>query len=253
MDLENLKDVTKERTDSFASSKSSTPTSECSVTFEGFKISEDPLKKIRSYLNKITERTFDKISEEILRINLLDSTDDSKNLDIMLPVVKTFLSNICVFERNEEAMNVYVKLFDKMKNKWSGVQGEVLMQVMMKELKNFFQNYAKSNETEIDEKKRNSCFKLCKFISLLYIEGSVDFTLMVAILNTFRKIDKFHLEVFCKIYNDCQKKLYSETIFKEKVFPTFNDFLQTSSKSTSLEPMHRFMCQNILDDTAKLK
>jgi len=253
------------------SSKSSTPTSESSGAFEttkSFKL-DDPLKKIRSYLNKITERTFDKISEEILRISLLDPTDEvieTKHQEIISPVVKTFLSNICVFERNEEAMNVYVKLFCKLKDKWSGIQGMVLMQVMMNELKNFFLSYSKealeasasasssvSASASIDDKKRNSCFKLCKFISLLYNEKTIPINLVVAILNAFRKPNKLHLEVFCKLYSDCQVKLYSEPMFKEKVLPTFLEFLQTSSKSTSLEPMHKFMCQNILDESKNLK
>lgn len=250
---------------SVLSSRNSTPTSESSEAYGSsgaFKIikpQEDPLKKIRSYLNKITDRSFDKITEEILRINLLEESSDptdTKNQELILPVVKTFLSNICVFERNEETMNVYVKLFCKMKNKWSGIQGDLLMQIMMIELKKFFQQYAKDSiesEESKNDKKRNSCFKLCRFISLLYNEEAIPFTLVAAILNTFRKPNKLYLEVFCKIYSDCQKKLYNEPTFKEKVFPIFTEFLQTSSKCSDLEPMHRFMCQNILDETKTLK
>lgn len=250
---------------SVLSSRNSTPTSESSEAYGSsgaFKIikpQDDPLKKIRSYLNKITDRSFDKITEEILRINLLEESSDptdTKNQELILPVVKTFLSNICVFERNEETMNVYVKLFCKMKNKWSGIQGDLLMQIMMIELKKFFQQYAKDSiesEESKNDKKRNSCFKLCRFISLLYNEEAIPFTLVAAILNTFRKPNKLYLEVFCKIYSDCQKKLYNEPTFKEKVFPIFTEFLQTSSKCSDLEPMHRFMCQNILDETKTLK
>jgi hypothetical protein len=231
------------------SSKSSTPTS---GEFEGFPEVRpvDKIKKIKSSLNKITDRTFEKISEELLRFELLDNPSSEECIitdkDNMLPVIQAFISNICVFEHNDEAMTVQVKLFCKLKDKWIGRQGRILMEIMMSELSKFFKEYAEL--TEVDEKKRNSCFKLVKFVSLLYNENAVSMRLVVAILQTYRKNDKMHLEVFCKLFAACQKKLLSNTDFREKVLHNYKSYLEVSSKSTELDTMYRFMCQNILDE-----
>jgi hypothetical protein len=229
------------------SSGNSTPTEEKILNF-----SQSPLKKMKSNLNKITERTFPKISDEILQIILIEDPHNEDSLpsdkENMLPIVQTFIANVCVFERNDEAMNVYVKVFCKLKDKWVGRQGRILMELMMSELSKFFKEYSTTKEEDIDEKKRNDCFKLCKFVSVLYIEGAIGLRLVLAIMQAFYNPNKITLEVFCKLFAGCRGKLLKDETFRSSsLFDKYKIFLETSSKSPSLEPMYRFMCQDILE------
>lgn len=243
------------------SSESSTPTSERSIKFDDNKVyfapPSCPIKRMKSYLNKITDRTFDKISGEMLQVNLLDDplSEDSKENDKekMLPIVQTFISTVCVFERNEEAMNVYVKSFCKLRNQWKGRQGRILTELMMSELMKFFVDYSKASTSDTDPdseeniKRRNSCFKLCRFVSLLYQEGVLSLKAIVTILQAFCKHDKLSLEVFCKLFSGCQEKLMTDEFFVSKIFGRYKSFLETIVSSEDHESMHKFMCMNILD------
>jgi len=216
------------------------------------------IKKIKSCLNKISERNFDKISDEILSIQLLEDLDETEVKDsdkeIVLPVVETFMANICVFERNNEAINIYTKTFCKLKNKWKGRQKDVLMDIMMSELAKFFNEYNKSIQSEsILESseewilKRNQCLKICQFVSSLYNEEAVGIKLILVILNLFMKPKKESIEVFCKLVMGCQTKLMSEELFRTKILPKYKTFLQEHHSSKTLEPMYRFLCLEVLD------
>jgi hypothetical protein len=230
------------------SSVPGTPDSDFIPNFRnGERLTPTPLKKIRSYLNKVTAVTLEKISEEMLTINILEDVDNaesqSSDKDNMLPVVETFISNVCVFERNDEAMNTYVKVFCKLTEKWRGRQGSVLMSTMMQELSKFFAEYKQCIlDNEIEDKRRNQCFKLCRFVSLLYIENLVSLKLVVAFLETFCKTEKFSLEVFCKIFGLTYEKLKTEKIFVDKLMNKYKNFLKDNSESTELEYIHKFMC-----------
>jgi hypothetical protein len=241
------------------SSESSTPTSERSFKFDDnnkvyYAPPACPIKRMKVYLNKITDRTFDKISGEMLQVVLLDDplSEESKENDKekMLPIVQTFISTVCVFERNEEAMNVYVKSFCKLRTQWKGRQGRVLTELMMAELMKFFVEYSKSPEsdkTEENTKRRNSCFKLCRFVSLLYQEGVLNLKGVVTILQAFCKHDKLSLEVFCKLFSGCQEKLMTDEFFMLKIFGRYKLFLENIVASEDHESMHKFMCLNILE------
>jgi len=232
-----------------SSSGNSTPVDEKMISFSPQGM--NPIKRMRSYLNKITERTFCKISDDMLQIVLLEnpSEDDviPSDKDNMEPIVQTFISNVCVFERNDEAMQVYAKVFCKLQEKWVGRQGKILTEVMMIELSKFFKDYSNIPIEEIDEKKRNSCFKLCKFVSYLYNENVVGLRLVLAILQTFFNTKKNHLEVFCKLFEGCREKLTKDEIFRSKIMDRYKNFLKDGSKSEVLEPMYRFMCLEILE------
>lgn len=251
------------------SSEQSTPTSEKSIKFDDNKVyfapPSCPIKRMKSYLNKITNGTFDKISGEMLQVNLLEDplSEESKESDKekMLPIVQMFISTVCVFERNEEAMNLYVRSFCKLRDHWKGRQGRVLTELMMSELLKFFVDYSKTSksdsgvdvtiesglDSEENIKRRNSCFKLCRFVSLLYQEGVLGLKSIVAILQTFCKHDKLSLEVFCKLFSGCQDKLMSDEFFMTKIFGRYKSFLETIVSSEDHESMHKFMCMNILD------
>jgi hypothetical protein len=243
------------------SSESSTPTSERSFKFDDsnkvyYAPPACPIKRMKVYLNKITDRTFDKISGEMLQVVILEDplSEESKESDKekMLPIVQTFISTVCVFERNEEAMNVYVKSFCKLRTQWKGRQGRVLTELMMSELMKFFVEYSKvpeSENTEENTKRRNSCFKLCRFVSLLYQEGVLSLKAIVTILQSFCKNDKLSLEVFCKIFSGCQEKLMTDEFFMAKIFGRYKSFLEGIVSSEDHESMHKFMCMNILDKT----
>jgi len=245
-------------------SDNTTPKSE---NFEGFEMQESiavsrltptPIKRFKSCLNKISERNFPKISDEMLTIHLLE---EPENLEInpfdkegMLPVVETFIANVCVFERNIEAINVYAKTFCKLKDNWKGRQGKVLMEVMLSELSKFFPEYNKAVEASDIEpdsetwiRKRNHCLKLCQFTSALYNEGGVGIKLIIVILNLFMKPQKESIEVFCKLFSSSLDKLMKDEIFQSKILPKFKNFLEEHQKSKILEPMYRFMCLEILD------
>ena len=229
------------------SSESSTPVEEKVISF-----SQSPLKKMKSNLNKITERSFPKISDEILQIILLENPLEEESLpsdkENMLPVIQTFIANVCVLERNDEAMNVYVKVFCKLKDKWIGRQGRILMEMMMSELSKFFKEYSSSFEESIDDRKRNNCFKLCKFVSLLYMEGAIGLRLVLAIMQAFYNPNKMTLEVFCKLFSGCRVKLLNDSTFRSSsLFDKYKTFLETCNKSASVEPMYRFMCLDLLD------
>jgi hypothetical protein len=228
-------------------SGNNTPVGEKIISF-----SHSPLKKMKANLNKITERSFPKISDEILQIVLLENPLEEECLpsdkENMLPIIQTFIANVCVLERNDEAMNVYVKVFCKMKDKWIGRQGRILMEMMMSELSKFFKEYSSLSEDSIDDRKRNNCFKLCKFVSVLYIEGGIGLRLVLAILQAFYNPNKNTLEVFCKLFSGCRVKIMKDSTFRSSsLFDKYKTFLDTCSKSTSLEPMYKFMCQDILD------
>lgn len=245
-------------------SGNTTPKSE---SFEGFEMQEaiatsrltpTPIKRFKSCLNKISERNFPKISDEMLTIHLLEEPENleenSSDKESMLPVVETFMANVCVFERNIEAINVYTKTFCKLKDNWKGRQGKVLMETMLSELSKFFPEYNKlieSSEFESDSeawiKKRNQCLKLCQFTSGLYNEGGVSIKLILVILTLFMKPKKECIEVFCKLFSGSQEKLMKDELFNSKILPKFKGFLEEHHKSKTLEPMYRFMCLEILD------
>ena len=242
------------------SSESTTPSSEKSIKFDDNKVyfapPACPIKRMKSYLNKITNGTFDKISGEMLQINLLDDpmSEEGQESDKekMLPIVQMFISTVCVFERNEEAMNLYVRSFCKLRNNWKGRQGRVLTELMMSELLKFFVEYSKAAASEVEEseetiKRRNSCFKLCRFVSLLYQEGVLGLKSIVTILQAFCKNDKLSLEVFCKLFSGCQEKLMTDEFFVSKIFGRYKSFLENIVSSETHESMHKFMCMNILD------
>lgn len=207
-----------------------------------------PIRKMKSLLNKITDRTFHKISDEMLQITILENLTDSDGNELdkskMEPIIQTFISNVCVPERNTETMNVYVKAFCKLKDKWSGRQGRVLMELMMAELGKFFVEYSKM--TEYDNSIRNKSFKLCLFISMLYQENGVGIRLVLAILQTFCKEDKHAVEIFCKIFSNCRVKLMSEEIFKTKVLSNYKKFLE-KIRDSEIDYMYKAMCLDILD------
>jgi hypothetical protein len=135
-----------------SSSGNITPISETFEGFDGREASEalgfrsgseslgrstpTPIKKFKSCLNKISERNYPKISDEMLTIHLLDEPESSESKptdkEAMLPVIETFMANVCVFERNIEAINFYTKTFCKLKDNWKGRQGRVLTENMMK-------------------------------------------------------------------------------------------------------------------------
>jgi len=266
-----------------SSSMNTTPKSE---TFEGFETIEaldrrsilhgreapevlgrstpTPIKKFKSCLNKISERNYAKISDEMLTIHLLDEPEnlESKVSDKenMLPVIETFMANVCVFERNIEAINFYTKTFCKLKNNWKGRQGRVLAESMMSELANFFLNYdstIQSEKTDCDSEewicKRNKCVKLCQFISALYNEDGVGIKLVLVILKKFMQtnestiIRKESIEVFCRLFSGCIDKLLKDKNFTPGMLRVFKEFISTHQRSETLEPMYRFMCLEILD------
>jgi hypothetical protein len=100
-----------------------------------------PIKRMNSLLNKITERTFQKISDEMLLVNLLeDPTNEDaipEDKDKMLPVINTFIANVCQPACGVEIMKVYAKSFCKLKDNWKGRQGRILTELMMAELSKF--------------------------------------------------------------------------------------------------------------------
>jgi hypothetical protein len=213
-----------------------------------------PIKRMNSLLNKITDRTFQRISDEMLLVNLLENptSEDAipEDKDKMLPVIQTFIANVCQPACGVEIMKVYAKSFCKLKDNWKGRQGRILTELMMAELSKFFLEYSKTptcGDEEQDVKIRNKCFKLCTFVALLYSEGAVGLRLVIAILQSFFKNDKLSLEVFCKLFAACQEKLMNDETFKSKVFAKYKNFLEENSKSESQEAMHKFMCLNILD------
>ena len=250
-------------------SGNTTPSSE---GFSGFPDSTDvsimnrpapsPIKRLKSCLNKITERSFPKISDEMLTIHLLDEPEkeevSSEDKLTMLPMVETFMANVCVFERNIEAIGLYTKAFCKIKDNWKGRQGRVLMEVMMSELGKFFTEYNKMIEMDQTEsvqdldpdfrsKKRNQCLKLSQFVAMLYNEGGVSIRLVLVILQMFMKSKKDHLEVFCKLFSECRVNLVKDETFRTKVLAKYKNFLKENQQSTDLESMYRFMCLEILE------
>jgi hypothetical protein len=249
-------------------SKASTPTSDYTdkkSTYDSRKIyfapPSCPIKRMNSLLNKISDLSFQKISDEMLVVNLLENPMEEEAIpedkDKMLPIVKTFIANICQPACGPEIMKVYTRAFCKLKDNWKGRQGRILTEIMMAELSKFFVDYSKGlTDTSIkpidsscdDEvKKRLKCFKLCNFVSLLYKEGAVSLRLIIAILQSFFKNDKLSLEVFCKLFALCQDKLMKDDTFRSKVFEKYKVFLEENSKSSVHEPMYKFMCLNILD------
>jgi len=217
-----------------------------------------PIKKFKSCLNKISERNYPKISDEMLTIHLLDEPESSESKptdkEAMLPVVETFMANVCVFERNIEAINFYTKTFCKLKDNWKGRQGRVLTENMMTELANFFLDYdstIQSDKTDCDSEewicKRNKCIKLCQFISALYKENGIGIKLVLVILNKFKKDKKESIEVFCRLFSGCIDKLLEDNLFKTKFLPIFKEFITTHQRSEKLEPMYRFMCLEIIE------
>lgn len=259
-------DSTMDRSVGSFESKASTPTSEYSdkrSNYDNRKLyfapPTCPIKRMNSLLNKITDLSFQRISDEMLVVNLLDNPleEDAipEDKDKMLPIVKTFMANICQPACGPEIMKVYSRAFCKLKDNWKGRQGRILTEIMMAELSKFFADYSKNlySETsaevsaEDEAKKRLKCFKLCTFVSLLYQEGAVGLRLVLAILQSFFKNDKLSLEVFCKLFAACQDKLMKDETFKSKVFEKYKTFLEENSKSTAHEAMYKFMCLNILD------
>jgi hypothetical protein len=229
-----------------------------------------PIKKFKSCLNKISERNYPKISDEMLNIHLLDEPEslESKSSDKenMIPVIETFMANVCVFERNIEAINFYTKTFCKLKNNWKGRQGRVLAESMMSELANFFidydstiQNEKTSSDSEEWISKRNKCVKLCQFISALYKEDGVGIKLVLVILKKFMQskqnpetkeispLSKESIEVFCRLFSGCIDKLVKDKNFTPEMLRIFKGFIATHQRSETLEPMYRFMCLEILD------
>jgi hypothetical protein len=259
--------------DSMEGSKASTPTSDYTdkkATYDSRKVyfapPTCPIKRMNSLLNKITDLSFQRISDEMLVVNLLDDPLEDEAIpedkDKMLPIVKTFIANICQPACGPEIMNVYAKAFSKLKDNWKGRQGRILTEIMMAELSKFFTDYSKnlnfssvddSVETSVEDKlaeeakKRLKCFKLCNFVSFLYKDGAVSLRLVIAILQSFFKNDKLYLEVFCKLFAACQDKLMKDETFRSKVFEKYKVFLEENSKSVVHEPMYKFMCLNILD------
>jgi hypothetical protein len=254
-----------------SSSENITPKSETFDGFDGREASDalasgrstpTPIKKFKSCLNKISERNYPKISDEMLTIHLLDEPENpeskASDKESMIPVVETFMANVCVFERNIEAINFYTKTFCKLKNNWKGRQGRILTEVMMLELANFFIDYnatIQAEKTSSDSEewicKRNKCVKLCQFISALYKEDGVGIKLVLVILKKFMQtnesIRKESIEVFCRLFSGCIDKLLKDKNFTPDMLRVFKDFISTHQRSETLEPMYRFMCLEILD------
>jgi hypothetical protein len=247
-----------------SSSGNTTPNSESFIDFESTEsfiprsLTPNPIKKFKSCLNKISERNFPKISDEMLTIHLLEEPENPisnpSDKDVMLTVVETFMANVCVFERNIEAIQFYTKTFLKLKNNWKGRQGRVLAEVMMSELANFFidfdniiQNSTLKEDSEEWILKRNKCIKLCQFVSTLYKEDGVGIKLVLVILNKFKKDKRESIEVFCRLLSGCVEKLMEDVQFKTRFLPVFKEFIEMHQKSETLEPMYRFMCLEILE------
>jgi hypothetical protein len=214
-----------------------------------------PIKRMNSLLNKITDRTFQRISDEMLLVNLLENPNSEdaipEDKDKMFPIIQTFIGNVCQPACGPEIMKVYAKSFCKLKDNWKGRQGRILTELMMSELSKFFLEYSKAptcGDEDTDVKIRSKCFKLCTFISLLYEEGAVGLRLVIAILQSFFKSDKLSLEVFCKLFAGCQGKLMKDETFKSKVFAKYKQFLEENSKSENQDAMHKYMCLDILDN-----
>lgn len=220
-----------------------------------------PIKRMNSLLNKISSISFERFYNEMLTMTILDDPMENDAVlgdkDKMLPIVKTFMANICQPACGPEIMKVYSKVFSKLKDNWKGRQGRILTEIMMSELSKFFTEYSKNpaspssvsedNDISDEAKRRLKCFKLCSFVALLYQDGAVGLRLVVAVLQTFLKNDKLSLEVFCKIFSGCQDKLMKDETFKSKVFEKYKSFLEENSKSTEHEAMYKFMCLNILE------
>jgi hypothetical protein len=257
-----------------SSSGNTTPISETFDGFDGMEVSgrstPTPIKKFKSCLNKISERNYPKISDEMLTIQLIDEPENleskASDKENMLPAVETFMANVCVFERNIEAINFYTKTFCKLKNNWRGRQGRILSEVMMSELAKFFLDYdstIQADNTSSDSEewicKRNKCVKLCQFISALYKEDGVGIKLVLVILKKFMQPKcnpetneliqprKESIEVFCRLFSGCIDKLLKDKNFTPDMLKVFKDFIAIHQRSETLEPMYRFMCLEILD------
>jgi hypothetical protein len=194
----------------------------------------------------------------MLTIHLLEEPEKdevtSEDKVTMLPMVETIMANVCVFERNIEAIALYTKAFCKIKDNWKGRQGRVLMEVMISELGKFFTEYSKILDShsegigpEVWTKKRNQCLKLSQFVAMLYNEGGVSMKLVIVILQMYLKSKKDHIEVFCKLFSGCQEKLMKDETFRSKVLDKYKNFLSENQQSKDLESMYRFMCLEILE------
>lgn len=224
---------------------------------------EARIKYLRSSLNKITDRTLEVLSEKLLRVHILENyesdTSEESDKERILPILQTFIANVCVFERNEEAMLLYVKTFCKLRTKWEGRQGNVLMQGMLIELSKFFTEYSSLGSSEpLDPEEmsryRNKCFKLCRFLSLLYENEAIGIRPILAILQNFCKSKdsgsnnlKLSLEVFCKLFTYCHTRLLKDPAFKEKVLPKYKDHLHKMMEFYEKDYQYKFMCLDLLD------
>jgi hypothetical protein len=254
-----------------SSSGSTTPNSE---GFSGFmetslrnREAPSPIKKLKNILNKITERTFDKLSDEMLLIDLLDNPEEIEekeiDMDIMSPFIESFVASICVKERNIEALKVYTRLFGKLKLKWKGRQGSILMKCMLFEISSFFKSYKEmikdmNFEDEKSNEDRNKCIKLCHFVGNLYKDDLVKIQLVLVILNFFKKyleenktvFDSKYLEIleaFSVLFSSCQEKLLEEEIFVDKFLVNYKNFIQFHYENKEIPSMYRFACLELLE------
>lgn len=226
-----------------------------------------PIKKLKNILNKITERTFDKLSDEMLLIDLLDKPEEIEeneiDMDIMSPFVESFFTSVCVKERNVEALKVYTRLFGKLKLKWKGRQGSILMKCMLSEISSFFKGYKEmikdmNFEDEKSNEDRNKCIKLCHFVGNLYKDDLVKIQLVLVILNFFKKFleenktvfDSKYLEIleaFSVLFSSCQVKLIKDEIFIEKFLTNYKKFIEFHYEHKDIPSMYRFACLELLE------
>jgi len=219
---------------------------------------EQAFKDILCKLNKISPENFERLSGEILEIELLsDLGDDSprqkttdfdpEDIEKMEKVVELFINATCNIRNTgqggSEMQEILAKLFIKLKDKWDGRQGRILATVMTKYIANYFSKYFDNSLTFIEKIK---CENIMYFTGLLYEKGMFDTRFCMVALMKFKIKDESNIRVFCNLLNACYKKLKNEKLFtsnKEK----FVSFLNECVSDRSIPGLVRNMCMDSLE------
>lgn len=220
-------------------------------------ISEE-VRLFRRILNKITneDRTYQGYLDNILKINVIepDSTSE-RDIELMKPVVSSFLSMIYEDKETNNNIDLYGRLFIELTERWSGRQGRVLLSTMVSEINIFIKEYLEHNikqEDLIEDVKRRRCFCIIKFLHYLYdkndniIPGKIIMVIMEKFFPNDKDINELHLEVFLRLLSQNYSKLKNEKLFQVKLYEKYKTFISENKNTNFSSRQYNYTIEDIL-------
>jgi hypothetical protein len=211
-----------------------------------------PVDEIKSVLGKISGKNYDALLGKVLTTTILESeidkaapespVDDSRDMELMNPIVDAFMRNIKCENETSSNVDIYANLFIDIKKGWTGRHGSTMVKLFNNHLGSFIKEYLE--KTEKSPKDNLEMNTVAKFIGLLYMKNEVPGLYIMKVMEGFYGTSIENLNVVARILKTVISKLKTEPYFKAKLEKKYRTLMENEMNSHG--GAFKFLVEDIL-------